>query len=60
MRVDAQRGRCALLGQSSEGRDGNLHVIPDASGFEDNLVGMFFENGAAEVGNHEWVCTIVA
>jgi hypothetical protein len=32
-----------------------LDVVADAGGFEDDLVGVFFEDGAAEVGDHNCV-----
>jgi hypothetical protein len=51
--VDAKGGGGALVWEGGEGGDGDLDVVADAGSFEDDLVRMLFEDGAAEVGDHK-------
>ncbi len=52
VRVDAQLDFRAGVRQRRERRDRDQHVVADAAGLDDHLIGMFLEQLAAQIGDH--------
>jgi 16S rRNA (uracil1498-N3)-methyltransferase len=50
--VDAEFGFGAEVWEAGEGGDGDVDFVANAGGFHDDEVGVFFEESAAEVGDH--------
>src|SRR5437763_6298053 len=54
MRVNVQRNFSACLGQIRERWNRDGHVITDARGLNNDLIGMLGQQLAAEMGDHCW------
>src|SRR5579884_1477880 len=52
MRMDEKRNFCAKRGQLRKSRNANGHVITNAAGLNNGLIGMLGDELAAQVCNH--------